>query len=44
MEDLKGKGLFWLLSSKGLVYGELASMLLDLPEAEGQGREAVYKG
>lgn len=39
MEDLKGKGLFWLLSSKGLVYGELASMLLDLLEAEGQGRE-----
>lgn len=43
MEDLKGKGLFWLLGSKGLVYGELAPLLLGLHEAEGQGREQYTK-
>lgn len=43
MEDLKGKGLFRLLVSKGLVYGELAPLLLGLHEAEGQGREQYAK-
>lgn len=39
MEDLKVKGLFWLLGSKGLVYGELAPLLLGLHE----GREQYTK-